>query len=106
MNFDFDFAEAEREYWDRMNCDGEDVENDGCVNYDDESSEEEENVSAAGWVSCENSLPESEGEYLIYNIANVSQTVQYFDGRVWGYFVTVKPDVTHWTKLPPAPACR
>lgn len=24
MNFDFDFAEAEREYWDRMNCDGED----------------------------------------------------------------------------------
>ena len=59
----------------------------------------------AGWVSCENSLPESEGEYLTYNKANDSQTVQYFDGRVWGYLATVKPDVTHWTKLPPAPAC-
>ena len=60
---------------------------------------------AAGWVSCENSLPESEGEYLTYNKANDSQTVQYFDGRVWGYLATVKPNVTHWTKLPPAPAC-
>lgn len=40
MNNDFDFAEAEREYWDRMNCDGEDVENDGCVNYDDDESPE------------------------------------------------------------------
>jgi hypothetical protein len=60
---------------------------------------------AAGWVSCENSLPESEGEYLTYNKANDSQTVQYFDGRVWGYLATIKPDVTHWTKLPPAPAC-
>jgi hypothetical protein len=60
---------------------------------------------AAGWVSCENSLPENEGEYLTYNKANDSQAVQYFDGQVWGYFATVKTDVTHWTKLPPAPAC-
>jgi len=60
----------------------------------------------AGWVSCENSLPETEGEYLTYNQANDSQTVQYFDGRVWGYLATVQPDVTHWTKLPPPPACR
>ena len=60
---------------------------------------------ATGWVSCENSLPESEGEYLTYNKANDSQTIQYFDGRVWGYIATVNPDVTHWTKLPPAPAC-
>ena len=57
------------------------------------------------WVSCENSLPETEGEYLTYNKANESQTVQYFDGRVWGYLATVKLDVTHWTKLPPAPSC-
>jgi hypothetical protein len=59
----------------------------------------------SGWVSCENALPENEGEYLTYNKANDSQTVQYFDGRVWGHLATVKPDVTHWTKLPPAPAC-
>jgi hypothetical protein len=60
---------------------------------------------AAGWVSCENSLPESEGEYLTYNKNNDSMTVQYFDGRAWGYVATVKPDITHWTKLPPAPVC-
>jgi hypothetical protein len=62
-------------------------------------------VLPAGWVSCENSLPENEGEYLTYNKANDSMTVQYFDGRVWGYLATVKPDVTHWTKLPPPPDC-
>jgi len=60
---------------------------------------------ATGWVDCENSLPETEGEYLTYYKDNDSQTVQYFDGRVWGYLATVKPNVTHWANLPSAPTC-
>ena len=58
---------------------------------------------AYGWVDCENSLPKEEGEYLTYNKDNGSQTVQYFDGRVWGYLATVEPNVTHWTNLPSVP---
>ncbi len=60
---------------------------------------------AAGWISCENSLPETEGEFLTYNKANDSMTVQYYDKRVWGYFAVVKADVTHWMELPLPPAC-
>ena len=60
---------------------------------------------ATGWVDCENSLPKTEGEYLTYYKDNDSQTVQYFDGRVWGYLATVKPNVTHWANLPSAPTC-
>ena len=56
-----------------------------------------------GWIRCENSLPENEGEYLTYNKANDCQSVQYFDGKVWGYLATTSADVTHWAKLPDVP---
>ena len=62
-------------------------------------------IGQSDWLPYPENKPEKDGEYLTYNKANDSITVQYFDGRVWGYLATVKPEVTHWTKLPSAPDC-
>jgi len=55
------------------------------------------------WIPVSKFLPDLEGEYLTYDNVKRAVTVQYFDGRVWGYYASRITDVTHWMELPNLP---
>lgn len=55
------------------------------------------------WIDADVALPENNDEYLTFNKGNGSMSVQFYNGYVWGYLVSVKPTVTHWMPLPEPP---